>query len=222
MAGVLVAVAVMASAVHGGEGLREKSMGKALLLSLLLPGTGQQYLGSHRRARTMWVAEGAIWTTYALFTVQGGNRRDKYEEMAHLFASVNGVRDDTYYQAIAFYITNYDYNIDVKREARFIYPYDPALQEEYFLSNGLFGDDGWEWESVKQQLDFRNARTASKKSYRKATLTIGFAVLNRMVSMIDVYLTFNLSDDDRTSSLPRLMVDQRDGEGFRVYLSTPF
>ena len=96
----MVAVAVMDSAVYGGEYLQEKSMGKALLLSLLLPGTGQQYLGSHRRARTMWVAEGAIWTTYALFTVQGGNRSDKYEEMAQMFAGVDGVRDDAYYQTI--------------------------------------------------------------------------------------------------------------------------
>jgi hypothetical protein len=218
----MVAAALMASAVQGGEGLRDKSMGKALLLSLVLPGTGQEYIGNHRRARTMWAAEGAIWTTYALFRVQGNNREDKYKEMAGLFAGVSGPRGDSYYQAIAFYTTNYEYNIDVRREARYIYPYDPELQDQYVLDNGYFGDDGWEWDSVGRQLDFRNTRTASKESDRRATLTVGFAVLNRMVSMIDVYLTFKLSDQTRLSSMPRLMVEQQDGDGFRVYLSTLF
>lgn len=221
-AGVLVAVAVMASAVQGGEGLQDKSMGKALLLSLILPGTGQEYIGSQRRARSMWTAETAVWTTYVLFTVQGGNREDKYKEMAGMFADVSGNRDDGYYQAIAFYTTNYDYNIDVRREARYIYPYDPALQDQYVLDHGYFGDDAWEWDDVGRQLEFRNTRTASKESYRRATLTLGFAVLNRMVSMIDVYLTFKLSDEKRLSSFPRLKVEQQDREGFRVYLSTPF
>jgi hypothetical protein len=217
-----MAVAVMASAVQGGEGLQSKSLGKALLMSLVLPGTGQEYIGSHRRARGMWAAEGAIWTTYALFTVQGNNREDKYKEMAGLFAGVSGERDDGYYQAIAFYTTNYDYNIDVRREARYIYPYDPALQDQYVLDNGYFADDAWEWDSVERQLEFRDTRTASKESHRRATLTVGFAVLNRMVSMIDVYLTFKLSDEKRLSSVPRLMVEQQDRDGFRVYLSTPF
>jgi hypothetical protein len=212
----------MASAARGGEDLRNKSIGKALLLSLVLPGTGQQYLGSHKRARTMWVAEGAIWTTYALFTVQGNNREDKYKEMAGMFAGVTGDRDDDYYAALAYYTTNYEYNIDVKREARYIYPYEPALQDQYVLDNGYFGDDAWEWDSIERQLEYKSTRTASKESHRRATLTVGFAVLNRMVSMIDVYLTFKLSDDERLSSIPRLMVDQKDTEGFRVYLSTPF
>ena len=219
---ILVAVALMASAARGGEGLQSKSMGKALLLSLALPGTGQEYIGSHIRARSMWAAEDGVWTTYALFTVQGNNREDKYQEMAHLFAGVSGDRDDSYYQAIAFYQTNYEYNIDVRREARYIYPYDPALQDQYVLDNGYFGDDGWEWDSVGRQREYRDTRTSSKESHRRATLTIGFAVLNRMVSMIDVYLTFKLSDEKRLSSIPRLMVEQQDRDGFRVYLSTPF
>lgn len=222
LAGMAMVVVVMATTAHGGEGLQGKSMGKALLFSMLLPGTGQQYIGSQKRARVMWTAEAAVWTTYALFTVQGNNREDRYKEMAGLYAGVSGDRDDGYYQAIGFYTSNYEYNIDVRREARYIYPYDPDLQDQYVLENGYFGNDGWEWDSLTRQLEYRDTRTASKESHRRATLTLGFAVLNRMVSMIDVYLTFKLSDDGRLSSCPRLMVDQRDGEGFRMYLSTPF
>jgi hypothetical protein len=170
----------------------------------------------------MWVAEGAIWTSYALFRVQGGHREDRYKEMASLFAGVTGDRNDDYYQAIAYYISEYDYNVDVKREARYRYPYDVEKQNEYFQQNGYFGDDVWEWDSVERQLEYRNTRTASNESYRRATLVIGFAVLNRLVSMIDVYLSFRLSDKNHLSYYPRLGAEHRGDEGLRVFLSTSF
>jgi hypothetical protein len=217
-----LAVAVMATPAQGGGDVSQKSMGKALLLSLLVPGMGQQYLGHHKRARVMWVSEAAIWTTYALFKVQGNNREDRYKEMAELFAGVEGVKDDGYYQAIGFYISSYEYNIDVKREGRFRYPYDPDKQDEYFEQNGYFDDDAWEWESLQKQLDYRETRTASRDSDRRATLTTGFAVLNRVVSMIDVYLSLRLSETGRVSSYPRLMMERSGDEGFHVYLSTSF
>ena len=220
--GVVVGVLVMAASAQGAGDLSGKSMGKALLLSMLIPGTGQQYLGHHRCARVMWVSEAAIWTTYAVFTVQGNNREDRYKEMAELFAGVEGERDDGYYQAIGFYISSYEYNIDVKREARFRYPWEPDKQEEYFEQNGYFGDDAWEWASLDRQLEYRDTRTASNESHRRATLTTGFAVLNRVVSMIDVYLSFRLSNNDRVSSYPRLRVEPNGDEGFHVYVSTPF
>ena len=212
-------VAVSAQVEAGTHG---KSMTKALLLSFVMPGAGQHYLGNHARARTMYVAEAGVWTTFAYFRVQGDNRKDRYQEMARLFAGVSGERDDGYYRALAYYVTSEDYNIDVMREARFRYPYDREKQLEYFHANGFFDDDVWEWSSLAYQSDFRHARTASKESYRRAVLTTGFAVLNRVVSMVDIYLSFRLEEARDQSSRPRLRVDRHGDDGFRVYLSAPF
>ena len=199
-----------------------KSMGKALLLSLVVPGAGQHYLGNHARARTMYVAETGVWTAFAYFRVQGGNRRDRYEEIAERFAGAGGERDDDYYRALAYYVSSDEYNIDVMREARFRYPFDREKQLEYFENNGFFGEDTWEWESLDQQRDFRETRTASKESYRRAVLTTGFAVLSRVVSMVDIYLSFKLDESRDWVSRPQLRVDSNREEGFRVYLSVPF
>jgi hypothetical protein len=218
---VLGVLAVLLSGQPVGA-VEGKSLGKALILSLAVPGAGQHYLGNHARARTMYVAEAGVWTAFAYFRVQGGNRRDRYEEIADLFAGVEGERDDDYYRALAYYISSDEYNIDVMRDARFRYPYDRQKQLEYFEANGLFGEDTWEWRSLDQQLDFRNTRTASKESYRRAILTTGFAVLNRVVSMVDIYLSFKLDESRDRVSRPQLKVDRNRDDGFRVYLSTPF
>jgi len=215
----ILAILVPGRVIGATEG---KSMGKALLLSLVLPGAGQHYLGNHARARTMYVAEAGVWTAFACFRVQGGNRRDSYVEEAELFAGVKGGRSDDYYRAMAYYISSDEYNMDVMRDARFVYPSDRDKQLEYFETHGLFGDDTWEWQSPDRQLDFRNTRTASKESYRRAVLTTGFAVLNRVVSVVDVYLSFKLDKSRHRVSRPQLRVDQNGDDGFRVYLSTPF
>lgn len=217
--GVVALVALSASVDAGTQG---KSMGKALALSLLLPGAGQHYLGNHARARTMYVAEAGVWTAFAYFRVQGHNRRDRYEEMAELFAGVSGDRDDDYYRALAYYLTSDEYNIDVMRDARFRYPFDRDKQLDYFEANALFGDDAWEWERPDYLREFARTRTASKESYRRAVLTTGFAVLNRVVSMIDVYLSFRLAESRSTAAYPHLRAEQYGDDAFRVYLSMPF
>jgi hypothetical protein len=213
------AVLVSGEAAGATEG---KSMGKALLMSLVLPGAGQHYLGNHARARTMYVSEAGVWTTFAYFRVQGNQRRERYEELAELFAGVEGGQDDDYYKALAYYVSSDEYNIDVMREARFRYPFDRDRQLEYFEANAFFGDDAWEWDSLELQREFRDTRTASKESYRRAVLTTGFAVLSRVVSMVDIYLSFKLDESRDRVSRPQLRVDSNRDEGFRVYLSTPF
>jgi hypothetical protein len=219
---ILLALLVTMSggqALGAGEG---RSMRNALLLSLVLPGAGQQYLGYHRRARAMYVAEAAVWSVFAYYRVQGGNREDRYKEMARLFAGISGERDDEYYKTIAYYTTSTDYNTDVMREARLRFPFDRENQKAYFDRNAYFGDDAWEWESLKKQRDYRDTRVASKESYRRSVLTTGFALLNRVVSMVDIYLSFKLGGYAESASRPRLMADQVQGQGFRLYISTPF
>jgi hypothetical protein len=216
----LMLIALGGQCVGGGmtEG---KSMRKALLLSALLPGAGQHYLGNHARARTMYVAEAGVWTAFTLFRVQGGMREDRYQEIARIYAGVEGERSDDYYKILSFYPTSEDYNVDVMREARLLYPDDRERQLAHFEANGYFGPDAWAWTDLSMQDEFEWTRTKSKESYRRSVLTTGFAVLNRLVSVIDVYLTFRL-DSRQESRIPTLRVESREEPGFNVFLSTSF
>ena len=65
------------------------------------------------------------------------------------------------------------------REARYLFPDDRERQLAYLEEHGYFGNSGWEWESPEKQDEYENTRTWSRESYRRATLTKGFAVLNR-------------------------------------------
>ena len=214
--------AAIAGATAEGASLKDKSQGKALLLSLALPGAGEAYLGATGRATAFAVSEAAIWSSFAIFRVQGGMREDAYKATAGLFAGVEGGRSDDYYQILAYYLSSEEYNVDVMREARLRYPYDRAEQLAYFETNAYLGEDGWEWDSLERMREFAHERTLSRQSYRRAVLTTGFAVLNRMVSMIDVYLSFKLEEPRGKRPSLSLAVGPTSHQGFRLCLSASF
>jgi hypothetical protein len=207
---------------QGGAPPENKSLGKALLFSLALPGAGEAYLGATGRARVFMMSEAAIWSSFAYFQVQGGMREDAYKDQARLFAGVEPGKSLEFYKILAYYLSSEEYNIDVKRQARLLYPDDLGQQAAYVEANGYFGDDGWQWDSLERMEEFARERTLSRHSYRRAVLTTGFAVLNRMVSMIDVYLSFRL--EDKAHGRPRLSLSAgpTSSQEFRLYISAPF
>lgn len=218
---VLLAIAAPSLAQPPAAG---KSVKKALLLSLILPGAGQAYLGNAGRARAMMAAEAGVWGAFAAYRVQGGMREDRYKEMAQLFAGVEREMDDDYYLLLAYYLSSEEFNVDVMRDARMRYPGDRQAQLEFFEANGYFGEDAWQWDSLGRLEEFSRARTESRYSYRRATLTTGFAVLNRMISLVDIYLSTKLAPTRGSFApgLPGLGVDPTPGGGIRVYLTTSF
>jgi hypothetical protein len=112
---VLVAalvLGVVTPSVCGDDG-EGKSLRKALLLSMVLPGGGQYYLGNDARAKAMFVSEAGVWAAFTGLRIQGRMRENRYEEMAELFAGVEGGHDDDYYLMMAHYISSEEYNIDV-------------------------------------------------------------------------------------------------------------
>lgn len=200
----------------------EKSLSRAMMYSLVLPGAGEAYMGYKTRAKVAMGAEVAIWAGFAYFRYQGSLREDRYMEMARINAGVEGERDDDYYQAIAYYLTNEDFNVDILREARFYYP-DPAdyeVREQYWMENGYFEGDAWEWKSIEAMEDYRDVRTESRKSYRRGTLMIGFAVLNRMISMVGLYVS-SRAGEQHAAMLPRVTYDGGNGGSTYLYLNLP-
>ena len=216
---ILVAAFTVPAACRGEGG---RSLGKALMLSLAMPGAGQQYLGNTGRARLMYVSEATVWAAFAGFRIQGAMREDRYKEMAELYAGVSDEMDDDYYLALAHYMSSEDYNIDVMREARLLYPDDRDRQLAHFEENGYFGAEAWAWNNPAAREDFMLTRTRSRESYRRAVLTTGFAVLNRVVSMIDVYLSYRLGKPEWQASYPALRFEQGPNEQVRLYVSTLF
>jgi len=208
----------------GGEG---KTTRKAMLYSLLLPGLGEHYLGHTTRAKAFFVAEGAIWTTFTVFRVQGSHRKDLYREFAEINAGVPSRDDDDYYRVIGNFDSAegpFSANEQVRREARAIFPNDPAAQDQYFEENAFLGDDAWDWESTELRDRFKDMRSSSIDAYHRADLSLGLLVANRILSVLDTGLLASRSHRalDTAGRVSWDIDAGREGPGARITLARTF
>lgn len=172
----------------GGTAFEPKNPMVALLLSCVVPGLGEIYAGETTRGRWFVASEAAIWTGYGAFRLQESMRRDDYEEYAQIFGGAAASASDAYLSDMGDYIRSEgedSYNESIRSDARSLYPNDLEAQEQYFLENGYFGDDAWDWESKDIFLEYRYLRQEAARSERHAFYMTGLAVLNRAVSAID-------------------------------------
>jgi hypothetical protein len=157
-----------------------KSIYKAAFLSLLVPGLGEYYSGHTTRALVFGTFEAAIWVAYATFTVQEGVRGDRAEAYAVQVAGANPSGDADYYEAVGRFLRNEGpgmWNEFVRRRAR---DTGEVLGVEYF------GDDNWAWPSDDQLYRYRTMRSDMLHAEDNATNMLAVAILNRVVSAIDV------------------------------------
>jgi len=163
---------------------------KAMLYSLILPGLGQQAAGRQSRANVFYAVEAGIWTSYAVFRIQGDQQQDRYIEYAEFTAGANGDgKDDDYWRTLAQYERSDpgpgSANEYIRRQARALYPGDRAAQEAYFADNGYFENETWDWQNADNLARYQGLRSNSLDSYDKAEFSIFAAIANRVVSVID-------------------------------------
>lgn len=162
----------------------KKSPMRAVTYSALMPGMGERYLGNTRRAAFSHILEGAIWSTFAFYRIQGDRRQDRQVEFAQLHAAAPGDRDSDYYEHIGLWLSLEEWHDIVRRDARFNHPDDQAAQAAYFEENKRFGQgDFWDWDSDDSRIRYRQLRSRSERSFRNARLAIGAAVVHRVASM---------------------------------------
>ena len=173
---------------------KPKSTKKALLYSLLLPGTGELSLGHKGRATGFFIAEGLIWANFIYWARAGNLREDDYIEQAQLNAGV-GVdnEDDSYWSLVGQYRASSGdgpdtYEEELRVEARDLYPGDPAAQDAYVTENLPVGSEAWSWISAPLQESYVDTRQSSQTAYNNAKYSFLAAALNRVLSVIDVQL----------------------------------
>ncbi len=167
-----------------------KSTSKAVLYSLLLPGTGQWYLGEKTQAKVFFALDVAIWTSFVVFTVQADLREDEYEEYARTFAGVTRLgHSDDYYGILTKHDSFRDYEDEIKDEGRFaFYPdIDVAALDQYFLENRVSDYEVWVWQSADHRRAYQDRRSASKTADRRALYSLAAALTNRVASAFFAY-----------------------------------
>lgn len=167
---------------------KPKSIIKAVLLSGLLPGVGEYYAENQNRARLFLATESLVWGAYLGFTYYGRRVRDDYRVYASSEAGADlNLHSEEYYNAMEQYFSSEDYNTDILREARRLYPNDYEQQLAYYKEKGYFGDQKWNWQDESQWQKYRELRVKSRNAFQRAIYMTGLAVLNRGLSMIDSF-----------------------------------
>lgn len=160
------------------EGSGLLSMRKAMLLSLVVPGTGQYYAGSKFKGQVFMGVELAIWGGFFGYRIYGGWKEDEYKNYASAHAGLDNTgKDEQFYDWVGFYNSRDEFN----ELGRIYYPeraYLPDTREYY-----------WQWGSDEERVRFKDLKDAAKRAFRNSTFVLGLAILNRVVAGIDTYRT---------------------------------
>lgn len=204
--------AVFASAWSDEEidNTKPLSAKRAIAYSLVLPGWGDYYAGQRGRANMFFLAEAAIWTSFAVFRVQGSQREDAYEEFAVRFAHVqNTEHSDDFYATLREHESDAAYEASLKEEGRFeLFPnvgYD-AL-ENYYLEERVADFEPWQWDSLERRVQYSEMRSSSKTSYRRSEYMIAIAAANRVVSAIFAYSAVRAANRVENTQSGRYHID---------------
>ncbi len=151
-----------------------KSLLKVGLLSALVPGGGQWYLGQRRKARYFFAAEAMTWIGYAAFRTYGNWKKDDYIRFAalHANADLEG-KSDEFADFVGFYEDIDEYNTlgrawDPDR------PFLPDTPENH-----------WRWQNSDDRSTYRDIKNRSRGFYRRSDFMVGVAIIDRLISIID-------------------------------------
>lgn len=161
--------------------------GKYILASVALPGAGEMWKGSRAKGEVFLWSDAAIWLTYGGLNVIGNSRNQDARLFARRFSGASATQtSDEYYVALERYPDSELYNEDVRRVARELYPLDPDKQRAYLENHGYFGDEAWSWGSDSLRLTYWGQRRDARSLLHTAGFFLGAAVVNRLVSAVDV------------------------------------
>jgi len=158
-----------------------------ILASAILPGWGESIIGKKSQAKVFFIVEGTLWLSYAGFNYFGQKGLSSSRSFAVDHSGANPERaDDEYYDLLEDYMTADDYNLEVERNASLYYPDDPVRQQNYINENGFFGADVWSWDTSASRTEYWQNRRQAREHLQRASFMSGFALINRLVSVINV------------------------------------
>lgn len=156
------------------RGGKKVSVVKAAMLSALLPGLGEYYVGHKTKARFFFGAEAATWIGFIAFRTYGGWKKDDLIRFAaeNAGASLDG-KNDEFLDWVGFYRDIDEFNT----LGRVSDPDRPYLED--------IPENHWLWLSDSDQEAYRDLKNSSREAYRRANFMIGVAIVNRLISVID-------------------------------------
>lgn len=189
---------------------KKPSRTKAFFLSLLIPGAGEYYLGSKKRALTFLGIEVGLWAGYLALKGYGSWIEQDYQLYAVRHASIDRRgKDHEYYVDIGNFddLTQYNEEKLRQRDINSLYP-----DTDKFL---------WKWDKTLSREKYRDMRVKSDQIYQSALFVIGGIFINHVVSSLDALRLAKKQKKLSSRPLYLAMTGLREG-GYRIFLFKSF
>jgi len=152
----------------------QKSPGLAALMSLVLPGSGEFYMGQRGQATAFFSSEIVLWTGLLLNNLYANHLNDEYRIYAVQHAGVQSQgKDKQYWIDIGKYNSLYDFN-EQRRRDRFF--------------SALYPEDGnyfWLWDEENNRLRYDGKRIRAQEISNQDVYFYASILLNHLVSGIN-------------------------------------
>ncbi len=180
-------------------GFKGKSVKKAFVYSLIVPGSGEFYAGSKIKAALFFGLDVTLWALYFNYHGKGKDREKEYQA----FADTTWFEDD-YKQWLweTVYEKEYPYEIvcdtfpywnNEKQEWEYFSHHLPDKKtQQYYEMIGKYEQFRWGWEDYDGSVlpspkwdDYRNMRAISNDWLNKAKYSAMFSLANHILSAFD-------------------------------------
>jgi hypothetical protein len=152
----------------------QKSPSKAFFYSLLLPGTGEAYVGEKTQSTVFLAIEIVAWGLVVANIINVDTRQDDYKNFAVQHALVKRTgKDNQYWIDIGKFDTIFEYNEERirERDVEAIYP------ENRFFS--------WSWDTGDNRLFYDSQRIETREIEQNRLYFFAAIALNHLVSAIN-------------------------------------
>lgn len=162
------------------------------MMSLIVPGSSQILYGSKIKGYAFVATEilGILGKFY--YDHLADVTRDKYKIFAYIEAGAdpqNG--DESYWYAIERRKSKDDFIEYLWRQARSLYPTDPAKQQEYVNSHLVSGS--WSFPTLDSWFAYRKMRRDERAYSDDASVMVGVIIANHIFSALDAFISTKLA-----------------------------
>lgn len=175
--------------MSGSKTMAPKNKGKAMFMSLLLPGWGQRYAGATTKSAVFLGLEVGLWMTYGGFTAYGNWRENDYETFAASHAEVNlEGKNHTYFIDVGNFADIYEHNA---------YRLQQRNWNKYYQDVEFWY---WNWDSKANMQQFDDLRIAADTADNRAKFVLGLIVTNHIISAIDAVWSVHKYEKNQLST----------------------